>query len=124
MNTDGKRSYYLARAGLYLAIIGVVSLLVFVLIFQEDWMQRYTAMIAIIPVSLIALLLLKRLPLAGGLLLASLGITALVLDILFSPHTPGEMTGKGISFTTVFVCLPLVASGVLFVFGGKKHRKQ
>ena len=116
-----KQDSYLPKAGLYLAIVGAVSLLVFVLIFQEDWMHRYPAMIAMVPVSIIALLLIKRLPLASGVLLMALGIAALVLDILFSTHPPGEITGRGIGYTLVFVSIPLVVSGILFLLRGRKH---
>ena len=122
MGTFRKQNGYLPRSGVYLAIIGVVCLLVFVLIFQEDWMQRYKAMIAMIPISIIALLLIRKLPLVSGLMLAALGVAALVLDILFSPHTQGEITGRGIGLTAVLVCMPLLVSGVLFIFWGKKHR--
>ena len=66
MSTGYKRDSFLTRVGMYLGIIGTVSLLVFVLIFQQDWLHRYTLMIVLIPLALIALLILKRLPLAGG----------------------------------------------------------
>ena len=66
MSTGYKRDSFLTRVGMYLGIIGTVSLLVFVLIFQQDWLHRYTLMIVLIPLALIALSILKRLPLAGG----------------------------------------------------------
>ena len=66
MSTGYKRDSFLTRVGMYLGIIGTVSLLVFVLIFQQDWLHRYTLMIVLIPLALIALLILKRLPLAVG----------------------------------------------------------
>ena len=98
--------------------------MVFVLVFQEDWMHRFPLMIALIPIFLIALLILKRLPLAGGSLLVALGITALILDILFSAGHPGQIAGRGLGFTLVFVSLPLVASGALFLLLGRKRRKS
>ena len=122
MVTLYKGNSYLPKAGLYLAILGVVSLVAFVLIFQEDWMNRYPAMIAMIPISLLAMLLIKKLPLVCGLLLVALGIAALVLDILLSTHPPGEITGRGIGYTLVFVSLPLVISGILFFLWGRKHK--
>ena len=127
MGTGNKQSSYLPRAGLYLSILGVVSLLVFVLIFQEDWVGRFPLMIAMIPVSLIALLslvVLKRLPLVGGSLLVALGIASLVLDILFSVGHPGQIAGRGLGFTVVFVFVPLVASGTLFILSGRKQRRS
>lgn len=122
MGISSKQSSYLPRVGLYLSILGVISLLVFVLIFQEDWTHRYPVMIALIPAFLIALFLIKRLPLAGGSLLIALGVAALILDILFSPHTPGEITGRGVGYTSVFVSIPLVVSGMLFLLWRRKHR--
>ena len=91
---------------------------------QEDWMNRYYLMIAMIPISLIALLILKRLPLAGGSLLVALGIAALILDILFYPGHPGQIAGRGLGFTVAFVSIPLVASGVMFLLSGRKQRKS
>ena len=122
MGIGNGQSSYLPRAGLYLGILGVISLLVFVLIFQEDWMHRYPLMIAMIPISLIALFLIKRLPLASGSLLIALGVATLILDILFSPHTPGEITGRGVGYTSFFVSIPLVVSGTLFLLQRRKHR--
>ncbi|MFC2026897.1 hypothetical protein ACFLUX_02895 [Chloroflexota bacterium] len=124
MGTSNQQGSYLPRAALYLGIIGIVCLLFFVLIFQEDWMRRFPLMVALIPVSLIALLISKRLPLVGGSLLVALGITALILDIFFSAGHPGEIAGRGLGFTLAFVSLPLVASGVLFLISGRKRRKS
>ncbi len=72
MGIDKQQSSYLPKAGLYLGIIGIVCLLFFVLIFQEDWMRRFSPMIVLIPISLIALLLVSKLPLIGGSLLVLL----------------------------------------------------
>jgi len=123
LNTTSQRGSYLPRAGLYLGILGCVSLLVFVLIFQEDWTHRYPLMIALIPISLVTLLILKRLPLAGGSLLIALGIATLVLDVLFYPGYPGQIAGRGLGYTVAFITVPLVASGTLFILWAKKRRK-
>jgi hypothetical protein len=123
MDISNQRGSYLPRAGLYLGILGVVSLLAFVLVFQEDYTHRFPLMIAMIPIALITLLILRRLPLAGGSLLIALGIAALVLDILFYPGHPGQIAGRGLGFTVVFVFIPLVASGTLFILSGKRRRK-
>ena len=119
--TGSQQGSYLPRAGLYLGILGVVCLLIFVLVFQEDWMHPFPLMIALIPVSLIALLVLKRLPLVGGSLLVALGIAALILDILFYAGHPGQIAGRGLGYTVVFVSIPLIASGILFILSGRKH---
>lgn len=120
MNTCNQQGSYLPRVGLYLGILGVISLLVLVLIFQEDWFGRFPLMIALIPISLIALLILKRLPLVGGSLLIALGVAALVLDILFYPGHPGQIAGRGLGFTVVIVSIPLIASGAMFIISGRK----
>ena len=122
MGIGDQQGSYLPRVGLYLGILGVVSLLAFVLIFQEDWVGRFHLMMAMIPISLIALLILKRLPLAGGSLLIALGIAALVLDILFYPGHPAYIAGRGLGFTVVFVSIPLIASGVLFLLWRSKYK--
>ena len=123
MGIGNQQGSYLPRAGLYLGILGCVTLLVFILVFQEDWTHRFPLMIAMIPVSLIALLMLRRLPLVGGSLLVALGIAALILDILFSAGHPGQIAGQGLGYTVVFVFLPLVASGILFILSARKRRK-
>ena len=107
---------------MYLAIIGCVSLLAFVLVLQEDWFQRFPLTIAMIPVSLTALLILKRLPLAGGSLLIALGVAALILDVLFYPAHPGWIPGRGLGFTVLLVFIPLVASGALYILAGRRHK--
>lgn len=123
MSTDNLRSSYLPRAGLYLGILGVVSLLVFVLIFQQDWTHRFPLMLAMIPVSVIALLISKKLPLVSGLLLLALGIASAVLDIMYGVGTPGQIAGRGLGYTIVFVSLPLSVSGALFIISGIKRFK-
>jgi hypothetical protein len=80
-------------------------------------------MIAMIPVLLVALLILKRLPLVGGSLLIILGIASLIIDVLFNIGHPGQIAGQGLGFTVVFVSLPLVASGALYILWAKKRRK-
>ena len=120
MSTGYKRDSFLTRVGMYLGIIGTVSLLVFVLIFQQDWLHRYTLMIVLIPLALIALLILKRLPLAGGSLLIALGITTLILDVLFNVGNPGQIAGRGLGFTLAFITVPLVASGLFFIWVNRK----
>ena len=122
MGIGNQQGSYLPRAGLYLGILGIVSLLAFVLIFQKDYTHRFPLMIAMIPISLIALLILKRLPLAGGSLLIASGIAALILDILFNVGHTGQITGRGLGYTVVFVSIPLVASGVLFLLWRNKQK--
>ncbi|MFC2026531.1 hypothetical protein ACFLUX_00970 [Chloroflexota bacterium] len=96
----------------------------FVLVFQQDWMNRFSLMVVLIPISLIALLIVSKLPLVGGSLFIALGIAVLILDIIFSPGHPGEIAGRGLGFTLAFVSLPLVASGALLLLSGRKRRKS
>jgi hypothetical protein len=124
LSIGNQQGSYFPRAGLYLGILGGVSLLVFVLIFQEDWVNRYYLMIAMVPLFLVALLVLKRLPLLSGSLLVALGVAALILDILFNVGYPGQVAGRGLGFTVVFVSIPLIASGILFLLSGIKRRKS
>ena len=86
-------------------------------------MHRFSLMIVLIPISLIALLLVSKLPLVGGSLLVASGIAVLILDIFFSAGHPGEIAGRGLGLTLVFVSIPLTASGILFLLSGRRRRK-
>lgn len=124
MSTDNIQSSYIPRAGLYLGILGVVSLLVFVLLFQEDWTHRFPLMLAMIPVSVIAMVISKKLPLVSGLSLLALGITSAALDVMYGVGTPGQIAGRGLGYTIVFVSLPLLVSGTLFIISGARRLKS
>jgi hypothetical protein len=121
MGTSNYQHSYLARAGLYLGLLATVSLLFFVLIFQEDWMHRFSPMIALVPISVILLFITRRLPLVGGSLLVALGVAVTILDIIFSAGHPGQIAGRGLGYTLVFVSIPLVVSGVLYIISWRKH---
>jgi len=115
LGTSNHQRSYLPRVGLYFGILGTISLLFFVLIFQEDWMHRYSYMIALVPIPIIFLFIARKKPLVGGLLLVALGVVILILDIIFSAGHPGQIAGRGLGYTIVFVSLPLIVSGVLFI---------
>ena len=123
MGTSNHQPSYLPRAGLYFDILGTISLLFFVLIFQEDWMHRYSYMIALVPIPIIFLFIARKMPLVGGLLLVALGVVILILDIIFSAGHPEQIAGRGLGYTLVFVSLPLIVSGILFLFSGRTRRK-
>jgi hypothetical protein len=76
------------------------------------------------PVSIIALLLTKKLPLVSGLLFISLGTSTIVLGILYKVWHPGYVAGLGIGYNVIFVSLPLIFSGVIFSYLGISHQKR
>ena len=44
-----------------------------------------------------------------------LAIAVTVIDILISPGHPGQVAGKGVVSTVLFVSLPLLLSGLLYI---------
>ncbi len=106
---------YLLKAGFYFAIIGSVSLLFFNLIFQEDWTQRFTWLWFIVPLPVVFLIIARKFPFIAGLLMVALGIFMSVFDAFVSPGNPGQIAGKGMVYTIIFVSLPLVASGMTYI---------
>jgi hypothetical protein len=115
MTADSTVKSYLPKAGIYFGIIGLVSLLFFTLIFQEDWMHRFTWLWFIFPLPVIFLIVARRFSLTGGLLMVVLGIAVFVFDIFAYPGNPGQIAGRGIGYTLIFVSLPLIASGVSYI---------
>ena len=98
-------------ASLHFGIIGTLAFVVFILIFQEDWTGRYRFLTYLLPSPVISLLIAKKYPLLGGLLLIVLGIGTAIFDVYFSPAHPGQITGVGLAYTLIFVTAPLVISG-------------
>jgi hypothetical protein len=115
MNAVGQVRSYLPKAGLYLGIIGAVSLLFFNLIFQEDWMQRFTWLWFIVPLPIVFLFVANKFRFTGGLLMVLLSIAVTVFDIYAFPGNPGQIAGRGIGYTIVFVSLPLLLSGLMYI---------
>jgi hypothetical protein len=115
MNTAGHVKSYLPKAALYLGIIGAVSLLFFNLIFQEDWTQRFAWLWFTVPLPVIFLVVANKFRFSGGLLLVLLAIAITVIDILLSPGHPGQVAGRGIGYTVIFVSLPLLLSGLIYI---------
>jgi hypothetical protein len=99
-------------ASLHFGIIGVLAFMVWVLIFLQDWSERYPYLIYLLPLPVIFLLIARKFRLPGGLLLIVLGLGAAVFDVLFSPGHPGKIAGVGLGYTILFVALPLVISGL------------
>ena len=127
MNTDGQVKSYLPKAALYFGIIGAVSLLFFNLIFQEDWVQRYTWLWFMVPLPVIFLFIAGKFRLTGGILMILLAIAITIFDIFAFPGNPGQIAGKGIGYTIVFVSLPLLLSGLCYIIYrfkfGNLHKK-
>jgi hypothetical protein len=115
MTSESLVKSYLPKAGLYFAIIGSVSLLFFNLIFQEDWTQRFTWLWFIVPLPVVFLIIARKFPYIAGLLMVALGIFMSVFDAFVSPGSPGQIAGRGLVYTILFVSLPLVASGISFI---------
>jgi hypothetical protein len=96
-------------------------------IYQLDWVGRYDFMLYIIPLPFISLLVTRKWPFIGGVLLIVSGIVAVLLDVNYTIGvvvTATWVVGPGIGYTLVFITLPLVASGALFLIsvGLKKRR--
>lgn len=115
MNTSGNVKSYLPKAALYLGIIGAVSLLFFNLIFQEDWTQRFTWLWFMVPLPVIFLVIANKFRFSGGLLMVLLAIAIIVIDVLLSPGHPGQVAGRGVAYTVIFVSLPLLLSGLFYI---------
>jgi hypothetical protein len=119
-----EKQSYLQRAGLYLGIIGTVSVLFFVLIFLEDWTRRFSFILILIPLPIIFLYIARKFQFIGGLLLVILGIALFIFDLYNYPGNPGQIAGMGSGYTIVFVSLPLITSGTLFIIYRIKNRRS
>jgi hypothetical protein len=122
MATSLKTQQAFKDTGLYWGIIGALSFVVFIQIFEKDWTHRYRYLNYLMPLPLISLLIAKRLPLPGGLLLIATGIGAAVFDAFFSPGYPGQVAGRGFGYTLFFVTMPLVLSGYFYLIHWWKSR--
>ena len=105
----------LKDASLHFGIIGALAFVVFVLIFGEDWTHRYHYLSYLTPLPVISLIIANWRPLLGGLLLMATGIGTVIFDIYFSPGYPGQVAGRGLGYTLVFVSMPLVISGLFYL---------
>jgi len=123
MDADNRIKSYLPRAGLYFGIIGTVSIVFFVLIFLKDWMDRFSYIPVLIPMVICFIYIAKKLPGIGGLLLVILGVGISIFNMYYTSGSPGQIAGKGLGNTMVFVSLPLVISGFLYISYWWKYRK-
>jgi hypothetical protein len=51
----------------------------------------------------------------GGILMVLLAIAVTVFDIYAFPGNPGQIAGRGIGYTVIFVSLPLLLSGLFYI---------
>ena len=109
-------------AGLHFGVVGAFACIVWILIFQVDWTDRYTYLLYLIPLPVISLLLARKAPFPGGLLLIALGVGGMIFDVLFSPSSPGQIAGTGLGYTLIFVAMPLVLSGVFHLIYWRRSR--
>jgi hypothetical protein len=122
MNNTRPSQNALRDAGLHFGIIGALAFVVFILIFREDWTDRFRYLSVLLPLPVISLLVARRFTLPGGLLLIGSGVGAAMFDFFFSPAHPGQITGRGLGYTWIFVTLPLAISGVLYLILWWKSR--
>jgi hypothetical protein len=115
MDTTGQVKSYLPKAALYFGIIGAVSFLFFNLIFQEDWLHRYTWLWFIVPLPVIFLVIAGKFRFTGGILMMLMAIAITIFDMFAFPGNPGQIAGRGIGYTIVFVSLPLLLSGLFYI---------
>lgn len=122
MENSQKPSKALKDASIHFGIIGTLSFIVFVLIFREDWTDKFQYLSYLLPLPVTCLLIARKYHLAGGMLLIALGAGTAVFDGVFSPAHPGQIAGRGLVYTCIFVSLPLAISGVLsIIYQNKTH---
>ena len=97
----------LKDASLHFGIIGVLAFMVWILIFQQDWTERYQYLIYLLPAPIIFMFAARKFPLPGGFLLIGLGMGVGIFDAFFSPGHPGQIAGMGLGYTIIFVTFPL-----------------
>ena len=119
--TESGQPSYLPRVGIFAGLFGAICFLVLMAIYQLDWVGRYDFMLYIIPLPFISLLVARKWPFIGGVLLIVSGIVAVLLDVNYTIGVPFWIVGPGIGYTLVFVTLPLLVSGVLFILSRRKE---
>ncbi|MFC1875282.1 hypothetical protein ACFLY3_03965 [Chloroflexota bacterium] len=119
------RRYALKRAGLYIGFIASFTFMVFIANYQLDHLGRYTMMLLLIPLPFIFLFIGWKKPIIGGILLIIIGTVSIFMEtnvtIGVAQYIPGRGFSYAFSYTLFFVTLPLLASGVLFLFSGREQ---
>jgi hypothetical protein len=127
---ESAKSYYLSRIGVYIGLIGAIGFLVAMLTFQLDWANKYNFMLYFIPIPFILLILARRYPLIGGITLIILGMETIMLYLIFPIGIRWNLIGvwnklgAETIYTIVFVTLPLIASGILYLVSWIKNKRK
>jgi hypothetical protein len=112
---------YLPRAGMLIGLVGAIAFMVFTANFTLDWIGRYNLMLFLIPLPFISLLVAWKRPFIGGILLIVVAILAVLLDINITIGMLGYISGIGLGYTLVFVALPLLISGTLYLIWSQRR---
>ena len=121
---------YLPRIGILLGLIGAIGFLVAILTFQFDQFGRYDYMFYLIPIPFIILILARKWPFVSSVFLIILGIITPMLylifpiSILWNKVGVWNELGWETVYTVVFVTLPLIASGSLFLLSDRFKKKN
>lgn len=125
-----EQASYLPRAGMLLGLIGAICFMVEILTFQTDWVNRYGFMTYLIPIPFFTLLLARKWPFIGGILMIILGVTSIALYLLFPLGIVWNQIGvwnelgAETIYTGAFVTLPLVVSGILYIMSAIYRRQK
>jgi hypothetical protein len=120
---------YLSRVGMLIGLVGAICFGVAMLTFQLDWVGKYGFMLFLIPVPFISIMFARKWSFIGGTLLIILGIATVLLYLIFPIgivwNKVGVWNELGLEtiYTVVFVTLPLVISGILFIIS-KRLKKR
>jgi hypothetical protein len=121
---------YLPRVGTLIGLVGAICFLVAMLTFQLDWVGKYGFMLYLIPIPFIGLTLARKWPFISGAFLIIIGISAIVFFLVFPIgimwNKVGVWNELGLEtiYTVVFVTLPLVASGSLFLLSESLRKRR
>jgi len=118
-----KRPIYLTRVGIFIGLIGAISFLVLITLHQLDHSGSYASMLWLIPLPIIILLGSGKSSFFSGLSLLALGCFSITLNIYFPIGTPGYIPGLQLGYTIIFVTLPLMISGIIFIFSSRAMQR-
>ncbi|MFC2026923.1 DUF4405 domain-containing protein [Chloroflexota bacterium] len=113
------RQSYLTRVGKFIGLVGAISFLVFAALHQLNYSGGHLFMLFLIPLPFIMLFISSKRLLFGGILLSAFSLIVIPLNIYFAIGTSGYIPGLQLGYTIVFVSLPLMVSGVLFIISGR-----
>ncbi|MDD4924102.1 MAG: DUF4405 domain-containing protein, partial [Dehalococcoidales bacterium] len=122
--TDNEPSY-LPRAGFFIGLVGAISFLVFMVVYQQlDQAGRYDYMLYLIPIPFVFLLLAWKQSYIGGGLLILLSVATIFLSLNNPLGMHDYKFNAGLGYMLVCVTIPIFVSGCLYVLSGLKNRKK